>query len=44
MLHVLRVFSAPDCSGSEIHVQPRDDGSIDFSGRVELVDHHAHGG
>ncbi len=30
--------------GSEIHVRPRDDGSIDVGGRVELVEHRAHGG
>ena len=29
--------------GSEIHVRARDDGSIDVGGRVELIEHRAHG-
>ena len=30
--------------GSEIHVRPGDDGSIDVGGRVELIEHRAHDG
>jgi predicted PhzF superfamily epimerase YddE/YHI9 len=30
--------------GSEIQVRPRSDGSVDVGGRVELIEHRAHGG
>jgi len=56
MLHVLRVFIGPDGSGgnplgvfvegSEIAPERRQAVAhdLDFSGRAELVDHHANGG